>query len=282
MKNNKNIEKMLYDLVDNGETHKESIYQEVVSMKKSKNRKILNWKSAVVACSLMFTLTVTGFAGELYGIIKEAVLPSGSELVQMKDDPNMKIKISDKYEVYDEDGNRVNELTLGEIKENVYFDKDGLKIEDDKIFELNEVLDNEDMYIVTGNEKISSENTIKTTLEEVSSKLTFKPYILNEKYELENIEHFHGKDAKNINVLSFEYNGPKGNIYMQQRENTLENQVGSGGEGEIVEKTISGVKLLMQDGNLWFEKDNTLFLITYHGANTDDLIELYNDITPYK
>lgn len=263
-----NIDEMLDNLVDNGEKSKYSIYQEVMTMKQSNKRRVLNWKTAVVTGSLVLGLTVTGFTSKLYGVIKESFLPGGSGLTQEVLDPENKkteiYTVPENISVFDEDGKRVYEISYGDYITNKYYTEDG------KLFVVEEHLEN------------NNKNSIETTLEAVSDKLTFIPYVLNDNYKLIKVEQYHDSNASEIDILSLEYKGEKGNIYLQERENSEKNRIFTGGEGEIIEKTVDGVKLLIQDDKLWFEKDNTAFYITYKNANTDDLVKLYNDFVEYK
>ncbi|MDO5714362.1 MAG: hypothetical protein Q4Q07_08015 [Tissierellia bacterium] len=116
--------------------------------------------------------------------------------------------------------------------------------------------------------------TVGISADEIQEILTFVPK-LPDANQVTSVAHYNTIDTEPVNAFHFYMNTPYGKAFVQERESIPENQIESGSEHEIIEKTIDGVKVVLQGYTLETEVDGVLIFISMDTMEEDALIHAY-------
>ncbi|RVU54747.1 hypothetical protein [Anaerosphaera multitolerans] len=289
---NKDLDKLLYDLVDNGEESKNKIYNNTVQ---HKDKKKMKFKPLVVTCILLLILTTSGIARDVYNYVTSSDLPSGEHIESHEDKYSLRHKIPmpiPKFlnlagKVFDEDGKKIHLITGNDWHEKLFIWNEGkdstlYNIKGEPIVDY----DKEKGEVFTAAEREAKIK--KITLEEALPKLTFNPFILKDDYDFEyvignNIDEFDKSD-----YLFIKYQMGDKDISITEKKAIPETIIYGSFDQKIIEKEIEGVKLQIMETTLTFEKDGVIvtFSIEKDGktvrATPEELINIYKGFVPYE
>lgn len=263
--------KKLNNLYTSDEKVKSEVYKD---MKNKNNNNKKGIKVAVLVGVLGISLSATTFAGDFFTKIKEAVVPSGRiAVIEEKQNINPegmteRVPEDAKGQVFDKDGNVLNEIKYGE-----------------KIYNAKgEVITGSAVDGATGktiyfSDKDSESLTIKyNDLNEYENTLAFSPFVLKDGYKFIEAEGFKSDTKEKSEYATMYYENNKGQkIILSQRISTPENAYEIGGE-DVKEVIVDGVKLIYSKNNLDFERDGLLVSINAKEMNYDEIINIYKDL----
>ncbi len=247
--------------------------QEVYAKMKNKQKKQYRKPAIAAACALLIaTLPFTSFGGGIVNTVRQAVSPSG-RIVVNEDEPAVAIPFPEelKGKVFDKEGNEITDLEVLKKAEHVY-SKDGREI----------VGSNYDDATRTGEVTFEYADEAKSTgdkapVEEIAKKLNFNPLVLSDKYNYVESEIF-AESGKPSDYVAFTYEKDGKTIYLNERISSPETAYETGGEGQIYEVNVNGVKVIIQGRDADFERDGLLVSISAEGADKDDLIAMVKDL----